>query len=89
MAPIGQHFQMHFVEWKYMNFDQSFTEVCPKGPISNILALVQITAWQWPGDKPFSELTRVRLDYRRINASLGLNELTWKFLNNQVAAISF
>ena len=23
-----QHFQMHFLQWKYMNFNQNFTEVC-------------------------------------------------------------
>ena len=29
MANISrQHFQMHFLEWKYMNFDWYFTEVC-------------------------------------------------------------
>ena len=27
----------------------------PKGPINNILALVQIMAWHRPGDKPLSE----------------------------------
>ena len=27
----------------------------PKGPINNILALVQIMAWHRPGDKPSSE----------------------------------
>ena len=27
----------------------------PKGPINNILALVQIMAWRRPGDKPLSE----------------------------------
>ena len=27
----------------------------PKGPISNIPALVQIMAWRWPGNKPLSE----------------------------------
>ena len=29
--------------------------VVPKGPISNIPALVQIMAWRRPGDKPLSE----------------------------------
>ena len=27
----------------------------PRGPINNILALVQIMAWRWPGAKPLSE----------------------------------
>ena len=33
----------------------------PKGPINNILALVQIIAWRRPGDKPLSEPMLVRL----------------------------
>ena len=47
----------------------------PKGPINNIPALVQIMAWRRPRDKPLSELV-----YRRIYASLGLNELSYAFL---------
>ena len=33
----------------------------PKGPVNNILALVQIMAWRRPGDKPFSEPMLVSL----------------------------
>ena len=33
----------------------------PKGPINNILALVQIMAWRRAGDKPLSEPMMVRL----------------------------
>ena len=33
----------------------------PKGPISNIPALVQIMAWRRPGDKPLSEPVMVSL----------------------------
>ena len=33
----------------------------PKGPINNILALVQIIAWRRPGDNPLSEPMMVRL----------------------------
>ena len=47
----------------------------PKGPISNIPALVLIMAWCRPGDKPLSETMMVRLT-THINASVGLNELT-------------
>ena len=51
-----QHFQMHFLEWQYMNFDWNFTEYFfPKGPINNIPVLVQIRAWRQPGKKPLSE----------------------------------
>ena len=45
-----------------------------KGSINNIPTLVQIMAWHRPGDKPLSE--QWWLDYQRIYASLGLNELT-------------
>ena len=44
----------------------------PKGPINNISTLVQIMAWRRSGDKPLSE--SMLLVYRRIYASLGLNE---------------
>ena len=45
----------------------------PRGLINNNLALVQIMAWPHPGDNPLSEPMMV---YRRIYASMGLNELS-------------
>ena len=48
----------------------------PKGPISNIPAMVQIIAWRRPGDKLLSE--PMIFVYRRIYAPFGLNELTVK-----------
>ena len=39
--------------WILIKVSQKFV---PKGPINNILALVQIMAWHRPGDKPLSEL---------------------------------
>ena len=55
----------------------------PKGPINYIPALVQIMAWRRPGDKPLY-MKQWWLDYWRIYASLGLNELkkTKNFNNN-------
>ena len=50
-----RYFQVHFLEWKCMNFDQNFIEVCPRGSINNIPALVQIMAWRRQGDKPLSK----------------------------------
>ena len=44
------------------------------GPIDNIPALVQITAWRRPGDIHY--LSQWWLVYWRIYGSLGLNELT-------------
>ena len=46
----------------------------PNGPINNVPILVQIMAWHRPGDKPY--LNQLCLDYRRIYASFGPNELT-------------
>ena len=46
----------------------------PKGPINNNPALVQIMACA--GQATSHYLNQWRLDYRRIHASLGLNELT-------------
>ena len=44
----------------------------PKGPINNILALVQIMAWRWSGDKPLSEpmMTSFADAYMRRSASM-------------------
>ena len=42
------HFEMHFLEWKYMSFDWNY--FVPKGLINNIPALVQMA-----GAKPLSE----------------------------------
>ena len=70
-----RNFQMNFLEWKCMNIESNFTEVFPQGPINNIPALVQITAWCLPGDKPFSGPIIVTLPEHRVDASLGLNDL--------------
>ena len=56
----------------------------PKGPINNILALVQIIAWRRPGDKPLSEPMRV---YWGIYVSPGLNELKWN--NNGITILHY
>ena len=36
-------------------------KIVPKGPINNILLLVQVMAWRRPGDKPLSEPMMVSL----------------------------
>ena len=51
----------------------------PKGPINNILVLVQIMAWRRPGDKALSESM---IDYRRIYVSFGINELKLVLVGN-------
>ena len=49
MAAILSHFQMHFLEWKYINLHWNFTQFVPKGPINNIPALVEIVIWTTDG----------------------------------------
>ena len=59
-----------------MNFDQNFTEVYFKGPIDNILALIQIMAWCRSGDKPLTEqMMIILLTHIYIYASVGFIEL--------------
>ena len=55
--------------WNSINISLRFAR---KGRINNISALVKIMAWPRPGDKSLSEPMMV---YRRIYASLVLNEL--------------
>ena len=47
----------------------------PKGSINNTPALVQVMAWRRPGDNHY--LNQWWLDYLRMYASFGLNELIW------------
>ena len=42
----------------------------PKGPISNIPALVRIMAWRRSGDKPLSEAMMVKSSLTRHSASM-------------------
>ena len=44
--------------WIYIKISLKFV---PKGPINNILELVQIMTWSHPGDKPLSEPMMVDL----------------------------
>ena len=56
------HFQMHFLEWKCMNITSDFTlKFVPMVGINNILSLVQMMAWRWPGNKPSFESTTASL----------------------------
>ena len=43
------------LEWKYVNSDHDSTEDCPKRPMKNVPALVQMMAWRRPGRKPLFE----------------------------------
>ena len=66
---------MHFLEWKYTNFDYDFTEICSWGfdwqhssiGLVNGLALARWQAIIWTNDG---------LGYRSIYASLGLSEFS-------------
>ena len=57
----SRHFKAHFLEWKSRISIKISLKFAPKGPINNILALVQIMAWRWPGYKPLSEPMMVSL----------------------------
>ena len=75
----GRHFPDDIFEWIFLNENVWFSiNISLKFvPINNISTLVKVMAWRRPGDKPLSEPTI--LDYRRIYASLGLNELTLEY----------
>ena len=82
----GQHFPNYIFKCIFFNENiwiliKISLKFVPQGPISNILALVQIMAWRQLGDKPFHYLNQWWLDYWHIYASLGLNELTLWDLN--------
>ena len=51
-------------------------KIVPKGPISNIPALIQITAWRQPGDKPLSEPMMVR--HICATRPQWVNRVTWQ-----------
>ena len=59
-----RHFQMHFLEWKFLM--KISLKIVLKGPINNIPidnnpSLVHIMAWSRLGDKPLSEPMMVSL----------------------------
>ena len=56
----GRHFtddsfKRIFLNENFMISIKILLTFVPKGPVNNILALVQIMAWHRPGDKPLSE----------------------------------
>ena len=62
----GQHFPDNIFKCIFLNENVWISikislNFVPKGPVNNILALVQIMAWGWPGDKPLSKPMMVRL----------------------------
>ena len=56
-----RHFETHFLEWKYINFDKDFIEVCSQGPINNIPALARRRAIIWTNDGKFTDAYMRRL----------------------------
>ena len=71
--PFHRRLQMHFLQWFFFNFNLKSLRYVPKGPTDKNLALVlnRRQAIIWPNDG---------IIYRRIYASLGLNELIVKVL---------
>ena len=68
----GRHFADDNFKCIFLN-ENAWISLVPEVRSNNIPALVQIMAWRRRGDKPLSE--PMMLVYRRIYASLGLNEL--------------
>ena len=60
-AILQMTFQVHFLEWKYIDFDLNITKFIPKGLINNIPVLVQIMVRCRTGDKPLSGLMMIIL----------------------------
>ena len=56
-----QWFQTHFLEWECYKFDWNFINVCPKGPINNTPASLQMIPWRQLGNRPLTEPMVVRL----------------------------
>ena len=54
-------FQLDFLNENLLISIKMSLKFVPRGPINNILALFQIVAWRWPGDKPLSEPMMVSL----------------------------
>ena len=50
-----QHFQTHFLTWKYLCFNQNFTDIGPDSPIFYKSALAQLMACHLSGAKPLTE----------------------------------
>ena len=70
----GRHFEMYFLEWKCMNFDQDFSW--------NVFLMFELSifphwfrSWLGTDQATTHYLNQWWLEYRRIYASLGLNEV--------------
>ena len=62
----GRHFPDDIFKCIFMNekvciLIEISLKFVPKGPINNILALVQTIAWRWSGHKPLSEPMLIQL----------------------------
>ena len=69
-----RHFQVHHLERKYLNSDLNFTEVCSSGSNQQFLSIGLDNGLAAQATSHY--LNQWWLVYRRIYASLGLNELT-------------
>ena len=77
----GRHFPDDTFKCIFLNENASILikislNCVPNGPMKDNPAFVQIMAWRRPGAKPLSE--QMLVNYWRIYASLGLNELMYK-----------
>ena len=49
------HIQIHFLDWKLLNFDSNFTEVCSLSLYDNSSSLLQVMSWCLTAYKPSPE----------------------------------
>ena len=55
------YFQGHFLEWKLLNFNCNFTELCSLGPNWQYCSIGSDNGLHRPGDKPLSESVMISL----------------------------
>ena len=84
----GRHFPEAIFKWIFLNENvwismKILLKFVPRGPINNIPVLVQIMAWQRPGDKPLSEpvlvslLMHICVTWPQLVNSLCLSDAVW------------
>ena len=99
--PNGRHFPDDIFKWIFLNENECISikislKLVPRGPISNIPALVQIMAWRRSGDKPLSEPMVVSLLTHKcvtrpqwVNMTLGAGVTNEIALKDRVDKIHF
>ena len=81
-----QHFQMHFLERRYLYFDSNFTGVCPWGcswevniASGNGMVLIKVHAVMWTNDGPVQWCVYVSLSLTELNLFSILTDPSHKY----------